>query len=104
MNDNWKSVLSILHGKNKIFHIETWQKNSWFVCHRCFLSPDHEFRRLKNAFRKNRREHDGPPLRLSGHDVWKIVQDLPKATRNDCTGLMDMAFRITGLSKVYTGS
>ena len=66
--------------KTKSFTLRHGRKNSWFDCHRCFLPPDHEFRRLKNAFRRNRREHISSPPRLSDHDIWEIIQNLPKVS------------------------
>lgn len=44
------------------------------------MSPDDEFRRLKNLFKKNRTELDVPPLILSVHDIWERVQAFPKVS------------------------
>ncbi|WMV07906.1 hypothetical protein MTR67_001291 [Solanum verrucosum] len=55
-------------------------ENSWFDCHRRFLPPDHEFRRKKYAFKKNKTEGDGPPPILTGDDIWERVQNFPKVT------------------------
>ncbi|XP_059306308.1 uncharacterized protein LOC132057715 [Lycium ferocissimum] len=53
-------------------------KNSWFDYHRQFLPVDHEFRSMRNAFRKNKTELDLPPPTLSGEQIWERVRDLPK--------------------------
>ncbi|KAF3671726.1 hypothetical protein FXO38_06460 [Capsicum annuum] len=67
--------------KIKSFTFRHGRKNSWFDCHSCFLPPDQEFRRPRNAFIKNRTEYDGPPPSLSGYDIWEIVQDFPKVSK-----------------------
>ncbi|KAK6782032.1 hypothetical protein RDI58_019828 [Solanum bulbocastanum] len=64
----------------KSFTLKHGRKNSWFDCHRQFLPPDHEFRRNKYAFKKNKTERDGPPPILTGDDIWKRVQNFPKVT------------------------
>ncbi|XP_059295599.1 uncharacterized protein LOC132048937 [Lycium ferocissimum] len=38
----------------KSFTLKHGGKNSWFDCHRQFLPMDHEFRSMRNAFRKNK--------------------------------------------------
>ncbi|XP_060182571.1 uncharacterized protein LOC132612291 [Lycium barbarum] len=64
----------------KSFTLKHEGKNSWFDCHRQFLPMDHEFRSMRNAFRKNKTEHDLPPPTLSGEQIWERVRDLPKVT------------------------
>lgn len=64
----------------KSFTLKHGRKNSWFDCHRRFLPPDHEFRRKKYAFKKNKTERDGPPPILTGDDIWERVQNFPKVT------------------------
>ncbi|KAL3370947.1 hypothetical protein AABB24_007792 [Solanum stoloniferum] len=56
------------------------EKNTWFDCHRQFLPMDHDFRKIKNAFRKNKVESDPPPPLLTGHQIWERVSQLPKVT------------------------
>ncbi|XP_049367943.1 uncharacterized protein LOC125832793 [Solanum verrucosum] len=41
---------------------------------------DHEFRSMKNAFRKNTVEQGCPPPILTGEQVWERVQQFPKVT------------------------
>ncbi|KAM3306005.1 hypothetical protein P3S67_012874 [Capsicum chacoense] len=65
---------------SKAFTLKYGQKNSWFDCHCQFLPMDHEFRRMKNAFRKNKIENDPPPSLLSRHHIWERVCNLPKVT------------------------
>ncbi|WMV50469.1 hypothetical protein MTR67_043854 [Solanum verrucosum] len=64
----------------KSFTLKHGRKNSWFDCHRQFLSMDHEFRSMKNAFRKNTVEQGCPPPILTGEQVWERVQQFPKVT------------------------
>ncbi|XP_059285219.1 uncharacterized protein LOC132038584 [Lycium ferocissimum] len=64
----------------KSFTLKHGRKNSWFDCHRQFLPMDHEFRSMKNAFRKNTIEQNYPPPRLSGEEIWERVENLPKVT------------------------
>ncbi|XP_049410700.1 uncharacterized protein LOC125873917 [Solanum stenotomum] len=64
----------------KSFTLKHGRKNSWFDCHRRFLPPDHEFRRKKYAFKKNKTERDGPTPILTGDDIWERVQNFPKVT------------------------
>ncbi|MED6160188.1 hypothetical protein PIB30_048971 [Stylosanthes scabra] len=47
-----------------------------------FLDVDHQFRRNKESFRKNRTEHDDPPNRLSGIEVWQRVSGIPRIVEN----------------------
>lgn len=54
------------------------EKNYWFDCHYRFLPMDYKFRRMKNAFDKNKIENDPPPPLLSGHHIWKRVCSFPK--------------------------
>ncbi|XP_059292245.1 uncharacterized protein LOC132045694 [Lycium ferocissimum] len=64
----------------KSFTLKHGKKNSWFDCHRQFLPMDHEFRSMKNAFRKNKIERNYPPPRLSGEEIWERVENFPKVT------------------------
>ena len=65
---------------SKAFTLKHGRKNTWFDCHRQFLPMDHEFRKMKNAFRKNKVESDPPPPLLTGHQIWERVSQLPKVT------------------------
>ncbi|XP_057775147.1 uncharacterized protein LOC130994128 [Salvia miltiorrhiza] len=51
-------------------------KQSWFDCHRRFLSPDHPFRRNKTAFVKNSQVKKGPPQTKNGHQVLAEIEGL----------------------------
>ncbi|XP_070054771.1 uncharacterized protein [Nicotiana tomentosiformis] len=64
----------------KAFTLRHGQKQSWFDCHRQFLPIDHEFSRMKNAFKKNTVEHDLRPPILSGEEIWERVQNFTKVT------------------------
>ncbi|XP_004252205.2 uncharacterized protein [Solanum lycopersicum] len=59
----------------------TLKHDSWFDCHRQFLPMDHEFRSMKNAFRKNYVEQGYPPHILTGEQVWERVQNFPKVAK-----------------------
>ena len=65
----------------KSFTLKHGRKNSWFDCHQQFLPMDHEFRSLKNAFRKNSVEQGYPPPILTGEQVWERVQNFPKVAK-----------------------
>ena len=39
---------------------------------------DHEFRKMKNTFRKNKVESDPPPPLLTWHQIRERVSQLPK--------------------------
>ncbi|WMV15129.1 hypothetical protein MTR67_008514 [Solanum verrucosum] len=65
---------------SKAFTLKHGRKNTWFDCHRQFLPMDHEFRKMKNAFRKNKVESDPPPPLLTGHQIWERISQLPKVT------------------------
>ncbi|XP_070012997.1 uncharacterized protein [Nicotiana sylvestris] len=65
---------------SKAFTLKHGRKQSWFDCHRQFLPVDHEFRRMKNAFKKNTIEHDLPPPIYSGEEIWERVQNFTKVT------------------------
>ena len=41
---------------------------------------DHEFRKMKNAFKKNKIESDSLPSLLIGHQIWERDSQLPKVT------------------------
>ena len=46
---------------------------------------DHEFRKMKNTFRKNKIKSAPPfppPLLLTGHQIWERVSQLPKVTKS----------------------
>ncbi|XP_059292009.1 uncharacterized protein LOC132045446 [Lycium ferocissimum] len=66
--------------KSKAFTLKHGHKNSWFVCHLQFLPMDHEFRKMKQAFRKNKTENDPPPRAFSGEEIWGRVCHLLKVT------------------------
>ncbi|XP_028753509.1 uncharacterized protein LOC114713090 [Neltuma alba] len=63
---------------SKAFQLKHGRKTSFFDCHRQFLPGDHQFRRNKTSFYKNRVEKSMPPRRLSGEEVWERVRNLPK--------------------------
>ncbi|XP_070012954.1 uncharacterized protein [Nicotiana sylvestris] len=65
---------------SKAFTLKHSRKQSSFDCHRQFLPHDHEFRRMKNAFKKNKMEYDSPPPILSGEEIWERVQNFSKVT------------------------
>ena len=48
------------------FTLRNGGKNTWFDCHRRFLTADHPYRNNQNAFRRNRVVEDMPPVRRSG--------------------------------------
>ncbi|XP_070032758.1 uncharacterized protein [Nicotiana tomentosiformis] len=64
----------------KAFTLRHFRKQSWFDCHRQFLSVDHEFRRMMNTFKKNTVEHDLSPPILSGKEIWERIQNFTKVT------------------------
>ncbi|WMV51044.1 hypothetical protein MTR67_044429 [Solanum verrucosum] len=65
---------------SKPFTLKHDRKNTWFDCHRQFLPMDHEFRKMKNAFRKNKVESDPPPILLTGHKFGREFLNIPKVT------------------------
>lgn len=73
---------------SKAFTLKYGRKNSWFDYHLQFLPMDHEFRRMKNAFRKNKIENDLPLPILSGHQIWERVFNLPKVTNGPFSRLL----------------
>ncbi|XP_074560392.1 uncharacterized protein LOC141816527, partial [Curcuma longa] len=64
----------------KSFQLQCGRKASWFDSHRQFLPSDHPFRRQAYKFLKGKVEKDSPPLRLSGEDIYQIVNRLPHVT------------------------
>ncbi|XP_068504318.1 uncharacterized protein [Phaseolus vulgaris] len=66
--------------RTKAFYLSHSHKISFFDCHRQFLSPDHQFRKNKKAFKKKFVETDPPPPRLSSLDIWNRVAHLPVCT------------------------
>ncbi|XP_072071887.1 uncharacterized protein [Arachis hypogaea] len=64
--------------QTKAFQLKNRGKPSWFDCHRQFLPYNHMFRRNKDAFYKNRIERSEPPPRLTGEQIWDIVQNYDK--------------------------
>ncbi|XP_059285604.1 uncharacterized protein LOC132039075 [Lycium ferocissimum] len=65
-----KLACSYCMENSKAFTLKHGHKNSWFDCHRQFLPMDHEFRKMKQAFRKNKTENDPPSRALSGEEIW----------------------------------
>jgi len=61
----------------KSFWLTHGKKQSWFDCHCQFLPMDHEFRRNKTAFYKNREEFSEPPPNFTGEQLWARVSSLP---------------------------
>ncbi|XP_059302223.1 uncharacterized protein LOC132054190 [Lycium ferocissimum] len=80
VDDSGKLACPCCKENTKSFTLKHGGKNSWFGCHRQFLPVDHEFRSMRNAFRKNKTEHDLPPPTLSGEKIWERFRDLPKVT------------------------
>ncbi|KAL3328066.1 hypothetical protein AABB24_035628 [Solanum stoloniferum] len=80
LDDSWKASMFNCMKNSKAFTLKHDKKNTWFDCHRQFLSMDHEFRKMKNVFRKNKIESDPPPPLLTGHQIWDRVSQLPKVT------------------------
>jgi Transposase family tnp2 len=64
-------------GTTKAFQLRNGGKTSWFDCHRCLLLLDHQFRRDKKNFLKGRVENDPPSPRLTGEELFEIVNQLP---------------------------
>ncbi|XP_025653186.1 uncharacterized protein [Arachis hypogaea] len=62
----------------KAFWLDYGGKNSWFDCHRRYLPEGHPYRRNKVGFKKNVEEDEGPPIRLSGEQIWERVRHYPK--------------------------
>ncbi|XP_025649597.1 uncharacterized protein [Arachis hypogaea] len=52
--------------------------SGWMTAGRQFLPNNHMFRRNKDAFYKNRIERSKPPPRLTGEQIWYIVQNYDK--------------------------
>jgi len=77
-----KLACPICMSSSKAFRLENGGKPTWFDCHRQFLPMDHQFRRNKDAFTKNKSETSRPPTRLHGETIWQTVQHLPKVTEN----------------------
>ncbi|KAI0516679.1 hypothetical protein KFK09_009356 [Dendrobium nobile] len=62
---------------SKAFTLKHGGKNTWFDCHRMFLHANHQFRRNKEAFVKNRIERSPPPPRLSGDEILQRLSNIP---------------------------
>ena len=58
------------------FRLEKSGKESWFDCHRRFLPLDHPLRQDKTHFLKNKVERKGPPRKLTGEQVYAIIEHL----------------------------
>jgi hypothetical protein len=58
------------------FRLKFGGKISYFDCHRCFLPLDHEFRLDNDTFKKGNIILDGPPSRLSGAEIAKMLDNL----------------------------
>ncbi|XP_042023045.1 uncharacterized protein LOC121770371 [Salvia splendens] len=54
---------------SRAFSLKHGRKTTWFDCHRRFLNRNHQFRRDKKNFMKNRTEHSGPPPFLKGEEI-----------------------------------
>jgi len=54
----------ICMSSSKAFHLEIRGKSTWFDYRGQFLPMDHQHRRNKDAFRKNKSENGRPPTRL----------------------------------------
>ncbi|XP_052117681.1 uncharacterized protein LOC110281750 [Arachis duranensis] len=64
--------------RTKAFQLKNGRKPSCFDYHRQFLPNNHMFRRNKDAFYKNRIERSEPLPRLTGEQIWYIVQNYDK--------------------------
>ncbi|KAH0724842.1 hypothetical protein KY284_000707 [Solanum tuberosum] len=84
---------------SKAFTLKHDRKNTWFDCHRQFLPMDHEFRKMKNAFRKNKVESDPPPPLLTGHQIWERISQLPKVTEASPSRLPGYVMDVKGKTK-----
>jgi len=62
----------------RAFSLRYGKKASWFDCHRCFIHPNHTFRRDKKIFIANREKNLKPPKVWSGEEIYEIVRDYPK--------------------------
>jgi len=60
---------------NKVFTLTNGGKASFFDCHRCFLPPNHRYRKNKKDFFVGRVEKDVAPLRLSGEELLDVVSE-----------------------------
>jgi hypothetical protein len=58
------------------FHLKFGGKISYFDCYRCFLPLDHEFRLDSDTFKKGNIILEGPPVRLSGAEIAKMLDNL----------------------------
>jgi hypothetical protein len=58
------------------FRLKFGGKISYFDCHRCFLPLDHEFRLDNDTFKKGNIVLEGPPGRLSGAEIAKMLDNL----------------------------
>ncbi|XP_057426300.1 uncharacterized protein LOC130719704 [Lotus japonicus] len=67
--------------QSKAFYLKHGGKCSWFDFHRQFLPTNHEYRKNKDAFLKNRVVTSKAPRRLSGDEVWEEVSEMPKITK-----------------------
>jgi len=86
---------------SKAFTLKHGRKNTWFDCHRQFLPMDHEFRKMKNAFRKNKVESD-PHLHYSqGIKFGREFLNYLKLQKLHLLDFLDMVLNIIGSNKAY---
>lgn len=99
-----KLACPICMSSSKAFRLENGGKPPWFDYHRQFLPMDHQFRRNKDAFTKNKSETSMPPTRLHGETIWQTVQHLPKVTENGPFVIKVLDKFTTGPNKIYFGN
>lgn len=64
----------------KAFTLKHGRKPSWFDCHRQFLSPNHPFRKSRDAFQRNTVEYSSPPPRLDGKEILSRLSSFKQIT------------------------
>jgi hypothetical protein len=60
---------------NKAFMLTNRGKASFFFCHRCFLLPNHKYRKNINDIFVGRIEKDVAPPHLSGEELHDVVSE-----------------------------
>ncbi|XP_075109203.1 uncharacterized protein LOC142180992 [Nicotiana tabacum] len=63
-----------------VYGMSGWMTVGKLACPYSMQNVDHEFRRMKNTFKKNTVEHDLPPPVLSGEEIWERFQNFTKVT------------------------
>jgi hypothetical protein len=65
--------MSILYGEQQGIHANKRGKASFFNYHRCFLPPNHRYRKNRNDFFVGRVEKDVAPPCLFGEELLDVV-------------------------------